>query len=173
MPSEPHGQMERSPGARRDISHPQCDLGKLRHLRLREYAIRFLFGGAISVVVALVANSTTPRFGGVFAAFPAVLLASLTLIGEHEGIEPSVEDAQGAILGAIALVATAAYIAATLSRMPGLVSLLSALVLWLVLAGALYRLVIQRGVLRTYTGERERQERLDRERQARRDQTKH
>ena len=164
MRGERNGWMERWRGSRRDISRPQFDLGKLRHIRPKDYAIRFLFGGTISVIVALLANFTTPRFGGVFAAFPAVLLASLTLIGEHEGIEPSVEDAQGAVLGALALVATAAYIAATLIRMPGVVSLLSALVLWLVLAVALYGLSNKLGILRTYTGDRERQERLNQER---------
>jgi hypothetical protein len=83
---EPQGQMERARDARGDMSRPQVDLSTLRHIRLAEYGMRFLFGGTISVVVGLLSNATTPRFGGVFAAFPAVLLASLTLIGEHEGI---------------------------------------------------------------------------------------
>ncbi len=161
---KPNERLEESRDTRKDISPPQFDLGKLRHLSPRDYAIRFLFGGTISVIVALLANLTTPRFGGVFAAFPAVLLASLTLIGKREGIEPSVEDAQGAVLGALALVAAAAYIAATLLHLPGVVSLLSALVLWLVLAVALYLLSNRLGMLRTFTGDRERQERLDRTR---------
>ncbi len=57
-------------------------------------ANRFLFGEAISVSVVLLANFTASR--GVFAAFPALLLASLTLIRENPGTVPSVGNVQRA-----------------------------------------------------------------------------
>ena len=142
-----HDQAE--PGAR-DVSRPSLDLSKLRQIKLKDYAIRFAFGGAISVIAALLGQWVTPRFGGVFTAFPAILLASLTLIGEEEGREQSAEDAEGGVLGGLAFVGIAAFIAATLAYISGAASLLLALAIWLVVAVGLYLLCVRIGLLRTY-----------------------
>lgn len=138
-----------SAGAR-DVSRPSLDLAKLRQVKPKDYAVRFAFGGAISVIAALLGQWVTPRFGGVFTAFPAILLASLTLIGKEQGQEQSAEDAEGGVLGAIAFVGIAAFIAATLAYISGAVSLLLALAIWLVVAAGLYLLCIKIGLPRTY-----------------------
>lgn|SRR5690348_3625607 len=130
-------------------SRPSLDLSGLRRINPRDYAIRFAFGGAISVIAALLGSWATERFGGIFTAFPAILLASLTLIGEHTGPEASAEDAEGAAAGALALAATAAFIAATVARITGAASLLVALGAWLALSLALYALFVKIGWLRT------------------------
>ena len=139
----------REPGAQ-DVSRPSLDPSKLRQIKVKDYAIRFAFGGAVSVIAALLGHWVTPRFGGVFTAFPAILLASLTLIGEEEGREKSAEDAEGGVLGALAFVGIAAFIAATLAYLSGAASLFLALLIWLVVAVSLYLLCIKIGLLRTY-----------------------
>ena len=133
-----------------DVSRPSLEVSKLRDVRLKDYGIRFAFGGAISVLAALIGVWTTSRLGGVFTAFPAILLASLTLIGEKSGREQSAEDAEGGVLGAIAFVAAAAFIALTVTRVAGIVSLLASLCLWLAIAIGVYLVCIKIGLLRTY-----------------------
>lgn len=116
----------------------------------KDYAIRFAFGGAVSVVAALIGRWTNVPFGGVFTAFPAILLASLTLIGEKYGREQSAEDAEGGVIGAFAFVVAAIFIANIIMYISGAASLLLALGIWTALAVALYLLAIRIGFLRTY-----------------------
>jgi hypothetical protein len=49
-----------------------------------EYAIRFLFGGLITVATGLMAKKFGPGVGGLFLAFPAIFPATATLIATHE-----------------------------------------------------------------------------------------
>jgi len=60
--------------------HPSA----LREIRWYEYAVRFLFGGLITVAAGLVAKEFGPGVGGLFLAFPAIFPASATLIEKHE-----------------------------------------------------------------------------------------
>jgi Protein of unknown function (DUF3147) len=57
---------------------------EIRKTRAREHAIRFLFGGGVTLVAGLVAERFGPEIGGLFLAFPAIIPASLTLIANHE-----------------------------------------------------------------------------------------
>ena len=95
----------------------QFGLSALRHTRWSEYAVRFLFGGAITAVTGLLAKHYGPVFGGLFLAFPAIFPASATLLETHEkrkkrqaGISGTMRgrfaaalDARGAALGTIGL----------------------------------------------------------------------
>jgi hypothetical protein len=95
----------------------QLELAELRKTRWYEFAIRFLFGGAITVVAGLIAKRYGPVFGGLFLAFPAIFPASATLVETHEkrkkreaGISGTMRgrfaaalDARGAALGTIGL----------------------------------------------------------------------
>ena len=56
----------------------------LRKIRWYEYAIRFLFGGAVTAATGLVAKHFGPVVGGLFLAFPAIFPASVTLVAKHE-----------------------------------------------------------------------------------------
>ncbi len=141
-------QVRGAPG-QHDADRPRVDMSRLRQAKPKDYVIRFAFGGLVSVVAALIGHWTTPEFGGIFTAFPAILLASLTLIGKREGDEPSAEDAEGGALGAIALTATAAVITLTLTRVAGAVSLAGALGVWLILSLLLYLLAVKVGWLHT------------------------
>ena len=80
-------------------------LKELRKTKWSEYVVRFVFGGAISVVAAILAERFGPAFGGVFLAFPAIFPASATLIEERQkkaqaGITATLRGGQSAALDA-------------------------------------------------------------------------
>jgi len=56
-------------------------------------------------VIGVVAD---PLVGGALLAFPAILLASLTMVAKEDGAARSRDDARGATFGALGLVAFAA-----------------------------------------------------------------
>jgi Protein of unknown function (DUF3147) len=60
------------------------DFSAVRKTRWYEYAVRFLFGGAITAATGLVAKHFGPVVGGLFLAFPAIFPASVTLVAKHE-----------------------------------------------------------------------------------------
>ena len=60
------------------------DFSALRRTRWYEYALRFFFGGAVTVVAGMIAKRYGPVFGGLFLAFPAIFPASATLMEKHE-----------------------------------------------------------------------------------------
>ena len=87
---------------------PSVDLGSLAKSRLRDYLLRFAFGGAITAAIGIVTRAYGPAIGGLFLAFPAILPASLTLVQQHQGRRAAADEARGAILGAMALLIFAA-----------------------------------------------------------------
>jgi hypothetical protein len=62
----------------------QVDLAALKMTKWSEHALRFLFGGVITVITGVLAERYGPEFGGLFLAFPALFAASATLIEKHE-----------------------------------------------------------------------------------------
>ena len=107
-----------------------------------EYLIRFAFGAAISLAAGLVGLKFGPLVGGIFLGFPAILPASLTLIEKQAGRDQAAIDSEGAILGAVALVAFAFLVALTVTSWGVVTTLLVALVVWLTVAIALYALAV-------------------------------
>src|ERR1700758_1707412 len=97
------------------------DPSALRRTRWNEYAIRFLFGGAVTAITGLIAKEFGPRVAGLFLAFPAIFPASATLIEKHEkqkkqhagfdgtsrGRTIASVDAAGAAMGSLGLIAFA------------------------------------------------------------------
>jgi hypothetical protein len=91
------------------------DLSALRRTRWHEYALRFFFGGAITVATGVIAKRYGPVFGGLFLAFPAIFPASATLLEKHEaekkrragiidnarGRKAAALDARGAAIGSV------------------------------------------------------------------------
>jgi hypothetical protein len=91
----------------------------LRQTRWYEYLIRFVLGGAMTVIAGLIAAGFGPVVGGLFLAFPAIFPASATLIEKHvregkekaglsgvrRGKEAAALDAVGAVLGSFGLAA--------------------------------------------------------------------
>jgi hypothetical protein len=94
------------------------DISALKATKWYEYALRFLFGGTITVVTGVMASRYGPVFGGLFLAFPAIFPASATLVEKHErekkqragivktirGREAAALDARGAAIGSLGLI---------------------------------------------------------------------
>ncbi|HYZ54832.1 MAG TPA: DUF3147 family protein [Streptosporangiaceae bacterium] len=115
-----------------------ADLGALRETRLRDLAVRFAFGAAISIVAGLVGVLAGQRAGGVLLASPAILPATLTMIEREENHRAAVTETQGSVPGAVALVVFAAVSATTIKLVPVGAALLSALAAWIAVAIAGY-----------------------------------
>lgn len=116
------------------------DLARLRNLRLAEMAIRFAFGFAISVLAGVVTILAGNHIGGVFLAFPAILPASLTLVGDKDGDDEAELDAAGATIGAVALGAFALTASALFVHVTAAITMTTALVVWVCAAAGLYNL---------------------------------
>src|SRR5215212_8925952 len=125
---------------RRNHFIPRFRPRKIKEARFRDFAIRFAFGGTISVVAALIGAVSTESIGGIFTAFPVILVASLTLIDKQEDEEHASYDAVGAALGAVGFVACALFISLTLERWPVPASLGVGLSIWVALSVGLYAL---------------------------------
>jgi hypothetical protein len=119
--------------------------------RWYEYAIRFVLGGAVTVVAGLIAATWGPVVGGLFLAFPAIFPASATLIEKHErekktklglqgarrGREAAALEAAGATLGSLGLAAFATVFWLVAPAAPGL-ALVAATVTWTVVSVVLW-----------------------------------
>ena len=109
-----------------------------------EFAVRLLLGGTITVCTGLVAHAYGPAAGGLFLAFPAILPASLTLVKEHGGRGEAADDARGARLGTIGLLAFAAVVWLAGAREPAALVLATATAAWAVACGVAWWLVYGR-----------------------------
>lgn len=113
-------------------------LADIRRLPVRDLAIRFAFGAAISVVAGIVALGAGNEPGGVLLAFPAILPATLALV-EKEEDERQAEDLDvGAVLGAAALAAFAVIVWQFIGSNSAPLVLFLATLGWLVAAVLLY-----------------------------------
>jgi hypothetical protein len=93
------------------------NLSALRQAKWYQFALRFLFGGAICVLAGIIANKYGPALGGLFMAFPAIFPASATLLEneqqekkERAGLHGTIRgrkvagvDAAGAAMGSIGM----------------------------------------------------------------------
>ena len=119
-----------------------------------DYALRFVFGGAITVAAGLIAKEYGPVMGGLFLAFPAIFPATSTLIesserekkiekgksGRMRGRLVAALDARGGIWGSAGLMCFAALIWKLLPAWNAAGNLLAALAVWLIVSIALLRL---------------------------------
>jgi uncharacterized membrane protein (GlpM family) len=108
----------------------QAQPSDLMQTSWKEYAVRFLFGGAITVIVGVLGKAFGPVVAGLFLAFPAILPASLTLIASHDDKKAAGEDALGAAVGSIGLVAFGAIVWAGGAGLPAAATLAAASVAW-------------------------------------------
>lgn len=129
---------------RRHRSHREpliaAEPGKLRTVKARELAMRFVFGAAVSIVAGLVSISFGDRAGGMFLAFPGILPATLTLIEKKESTTASVHGVSGAVAGGVGLAAFAVVVTVTAGRMSAAAVLGLALAAWVVVSFAGYGL---------------------------------
>lgn len=120
-------------------------LSRLRRTKGWEYALRFAFGGVVTVATGLVAKEFGPVVGGLFLAFPGIFPAGVTLVERHEREKKRRLDlpgtrrgrrvagivSAGAVPGAIGLLAFALVAWALLPRVPGAWALASATGAWI------------------------------------------
>jgi hypothetical protein len=118
---------------------------RLRQTEWWEYAVRFVFGGVVTVLAGTIAKRWGPVAGGLFLAFPGIFPAGVTLTERHErdakrrrGLSGTKRGrlvagvvAAGAALGAFGLVAFGAAAAWLLPRVAPWLALLLAAVAWL------------------------------------------
>jgi succinate-acetate transporter protein len=140
----------------------QFDISALKETKWYEYALRFLFGGAITVITGILASHYGPVFGGLFLAFPAIFPASATLVEKHErekkqragiantirGREAAALDARGAAIGSIGLIGFAFTVWKLAPIWNGAVTLFAALVVWATVSILIWRLRRHRLFLR-------------------------
>jgi len=120
---------------------PKLNVSALKRQGPRDYMMRFAFGAVIAAVAGIAGLGMGDKMGGVLLAFPAILPASLTLIERKEGRRIAAIDAMGAILGSIALIGFAITASLGLRHWGG-VGLAAAALVWMVLASALYVLIV-------------------------------
>ena len=130
------------------------DLSALARTGRYEYGLRFLFGGAITLLAGILAKRYGPVFGGLFLAFPAIFPASVTLVEKHErekkalagivqtarGREAAALDARGAVMGSAALICFALAAWKLIPVSQSVAALFLALALWLAGAFLVWRL---------------------------------
>ena len=59
------------------------NVAKLREGKPSEYLTRFLFGGIVTVLAALIAEHYGPIIGGLFMAFPGIFAPGLSMTETH------------------------------------------------------------------------------------------
>jgi len=97
----------------------KVSFSSLKDGRWYEYLVRFILGGAATVLTGLISSLFGASIGGLFLALPAIFCASATLIEKHEqrrkrdaglegqrrGQQAAGVDAAGAALGSIGMLA--------------------------------------------------------------------
>jgi hypothetical protein len=126
----------------------KVDPSGLKQTKWHESLVRFIAGGATTVVAGFVARKWGPGIGGLFLAFPAIFPASATLIEKHErqrkqkrglhgeerGTDAAAIDALGAAMGSVGLVAFAGVCWWLISGYAAPLALGGATVAWLVVS---------------------------------------
>lgn len=112
----------------------RVELRRAREMPRKDLLIRFFFGAGVSLLAAVVSKLFGPFIGGVFLAFPAILLASLTLRAKEEGLRSARDDARGAALGTIGLLAFALTAAVLLRHHSAWLALAVATAAWTVVS---------------------------------------
>ena len=120
---------------------PRLSPGKLKKIAWWEYALRFVFGGAITVLTGLLGKWQGPAVAGMFLAFPAILPASLTLVKQHDGRKKAADDARGARLGAVGLIAFGVVVGLSATSWAAAAVLAVATLAWLAVSLLLFAVV--------------------------------
>jgi|SRR5947207_1153718 len=136
----------------------QARFESLKGIKLHEWVVRFLFGGAVCVIAGLIAKRFGAEIGGIFLAFPAIFPAGASMVEAHEkkhkariGLDGTVRgrtvaglDAAGAALGCFGLAAFATVCWLGLPRLALAAVLALAGLAWVVLSGTAWLLMKSR-----------------------------
>jgi hypothetical protein len=130
------------------------DVSALGKTKWYEYAVRFVFGGIVTVLAGLIAKNFGPGLGGLFLAFPAIFPASATLIEKHEkqkkeragvngtqrGRTAAGLDAAGAAIGTIGLLCFAVVVWQLITIYQTWIVLTAATLAWLTVSSLIWYL---------------------------------
>lgn len=119
----------------------------VKKIEPKQALIRFAAGALASLLAALVAAFFGSRTAGPLLALPAILIASLTLIADEDGVRAAIDDSRGAVFGGIGLVAFAVVVWQGFGHLATWLVLVLATVAWAVVSLLLYgaqRLVRER-----------------------------
>jgi Protein of unknown function (DUF3147) len=86
----------------------KADWSTVRETTWKDYAVRFVLGGSITVAAGLIAKEFGPSVGGLFLAFPALFPATATLAEKREKERKSKKGLSGVQRGRQAAAAEAA-----------------------------------------------------------------
>jgi hypothetical protein len=117
---------------------PTVDFEGIKKTKAWEYALRFVFGGVVTAVAALVTRTWGPIVGGLFLGFPAILPASLTLVKQHDGRAQACDDARGGLAGSVGLSAFALVVWLCARVAPIIVVLCAGTVVWFAVSVSLW-----------------------------------
>ncbi len=123
-----------------------------QQVRWHEYVIRFALGGLVTACAGLLAGKFGPSFGGLFLAFPAILVASTTLVEKHErqrfetkglagqnrGRQAAGADTAGAAMGSLGLMAFAGFVWKLMPGHSAGIVLPAATLVWAAVAGTMW-----------------------------------
>lgn len=126
----------------------------IKGIKLHEWMIRFVFGGAVCVAAGMIAQHYGPVLGGLFLAFPAIFPAGASLVEAHEkqhkarvgfdgtnrGRLVAAIDAYGATMGCFGLAGFALIFWLWLPRTSSWVVFPLATLVWLTLSVGLWLL---------------------------------
>ena len=84
---------------------------------MKEYVLRFLIGGAVISVFALLGDVLRPKsFAGLFGAAPSIALATVGMTIARHGKEYAATEARSMVLGAVAFCVYAYLVSRALVR---------------------------------------------------------
>ncbi|MFF4761659.1 DUF3147 family protein [Streptomyces sp. NPDC001292] len=116
----------------------RVDLRAVARTPRKDLLLRFGLGAGVSLLAAVVSRLFGSFVGGVFLAFPAILLASLTLVAEEEGLMSARDDARGAAPGTLGLLVFAIVAAVLLRQHAAWLALGAATAAWAVVSLGAY-----------------------------------
>jgi hypothetical protein len=137
-----------------NVMRIRFDFAALRRTGPKEYAVRFLFGGTVTLLAGVAAHYYGSSVGGLFLAFPAIFPAGATLIAKHEerrkrqagldgrerGRLAAALDARGAVIGACGLFFFAFSVHSLLPVWPAAAALGLATLAWFASSVLIWRL---------------------------------
>lgn len=128
------------------LSPLHADASRIRGIHRKALLLRFAFGAFASAVAGLVGQEVGPHAGGLFLAAPAILIATVTLVADDDGVFEARQDVHGAALGGLGLAAFGLVATLTLRIWPPALALGAAAVAWLITALAAF--AVDRRLLR-------------------------
>lgn len=113
--------------------------------------IRFILGGGAVAASYVLARKAGGRWGGIFAAFPAVYTAAVVTVAigvpAQEGVPLSLQVSKGALVGMVANIVCAAAASLLINRFGWRQGLTYALAVWLVCVSIIYAVITETGLV--------------------------